>query len=256
MKNKGFELTKWYMDCTNEKGDLYIGYWAKLNWLGFEFYYYNDLWKKYTSDKIFSEGSFSYIDEPKLKDSMLSWRNSTWSTMATPVSYSLFPSAGENKVNWVCTQPKAKVVVEIPSYKFEGYGYTERIKLQVEPWKLQMDVIYWGRIISENHTIIFIITEGSEYQNIYFQDNSLHKRGCTVSENTIMAESFRFIFRQKVSIREGKLIDNIFKNFKNINKLPVVKTFFAEEHKWFSRGQLTINGLTEEADIIYEKVIL
>lgn len=256
MKNAGFELTKWYMDCSNEKGDFYIGYWAKLNWLGLEFYYYNDLWKDHTNDKIFSKGNFSFIAEPVFEDSQLLWRNSEWKSMATPVSYNLFPESSANKVNWICTQPKAKVTIDIPTYKFEGYGYTECIKLHIEPWKLQMEILYWGRIISTNHTVVFIITEGKEYQNIYFQDSSLYPSVCTVTDKVISAQSFKFECNEKISIREGKLIDNVFNSFKDIKKLPVVKTFFAEEHKWFSKGQLTINDITEVADIIYEKVIL
>ncbi len=256
MKNMGFSLEKWYMDGTNEKGDFYIGYWAKLNWLGFEFYYYNDLWKNHNNDQIFSKGSFNFIDKPVFKESVLTWRGSKWESMANPISYDLFQSSFPDSVNWVCTQPKAKVFVDVPSNKFEGHGYTECIKLQIEPWKLHLDVLYWGRIISKNHTVVFIITEGQEYQNVYFQDGVLQATGCTVTEKGVFAQSFNFESKHQISIREGKLIDNVFRNFKDLKKLPVVKTLLAEEHKWFAQGQLTINNVSEAADIIYEKVIL
>ena len=106
-----FSLSKWYMDCVDADGNVFIGYSAVLKWKQVKLNYTNIL--QYENGRIpQSRTTFKTQPSPLFRENQLSWVPSrlgirgTWKSVEAPIRKTLLHS-DSGIIKWECNQPKA-----------------------------------------------------------------------------------------------------------------------------------------------------
>lgn len=67
----------------------------------------------------------------------------------------------ENEVlAWHLTQLRSRAMIETGSHRFEGLGYGETLTLKRAPWLLGINELWWGRYLSAQTFLTWIIANG------------------------------------------------------------------------------------------------
>lgn len=252
-----FKLIKWYLDAADNQGNVFIGYWASLQWRKITLHGYQ-LFQRSQKGDIKTQGGFAKQPEPFFQNNHhLVWQpknlKSSWESSDSKISEVLFKS-GKGNIKWQCLQPKAKAEIQLPELSFEGAGYTELIEITIPIWDLPFKTLNWGRAHSENHYLTWIKWNGATKQNIVWFDGK-RSNNLEITDDLIYNSNFQLKLGDNISLRQGKLVSTIFKPFTKIVQLFPKSTFLADEHKWFNQGIITTNSISEPATIIYEKVL-
>ncbi|OGY27775.1 MAG: hypothetical protein A2Z42_02655 [Candidatus Woykebacteria bacterium RBG_19FT_COMBO_43_10] len=251
-----FLIKKWYLDAADSHGNVFIGYWALLQWKkltlhGYQLFHYS------LKDGIKTQGGFIKQPEPLFRDNHLVWQpknlKASWESSSNSIREVLFNSE-KGDIKWQCLQPTAKAKIQLPEFSFEGQGYTELIEITLPIWNLPFKTLCWGRAHSKNHYLVWIKWDGVTKQNLVWHDgkrsNDLH-----IKDNLINGSNFRLKLGENNPLRQGRLTSTVFKPFNKIIRLFPKPTFLADEHKWLNYGFLETDSISEPATIIYEKVL-
>lgn len=252
-----FLFKKWYLDATDDKGNVFIGYWASLQWkklilTGYQLFFHS------IKDGIKTQGGITKQPSPIFIDNNhLVWRpknlEASWESTKESLSEKLFFSKNGD-IKWQCLQPNAKAKIISAENSFEGQGYTEFIEITLPVWQLPFKTLYWGRALSRNQSLIWIKWDGETKQNLVWL-NGIRSNVLEISDQAISGTDFKLSLGANIPLRQGKLSSTVFKPFgKIITSLPKT-TLIADEQKWLNRGFLETNSICEAVNIIYEKVL-
>jgi len=148
-------LSKWYLDCVDDAGNVCIAYWARLAWKKLSIAYSSVLFDGASRDHLFA------IAAPRLDGDRL-----TWSAPPLDVEVSmrrLMPAYEElliDGVTWRCEMPSADTVITCNGTTLRGCGYAELLQLEVAPWKLPIDELRWGRFAGAGAAMTWIEWRG------------------------------------------------------------------------------------------------
>jgi hypothetical protein len=137
-----------------------------------------------------------------------------------PISISLYEDSEGNELIWNCHHPKALADITHNGNIFTGLGYAETLSCPINPLKLPMKELRWGRFLSDSHTVIWInwksddplnkvFLDGTEFNDAFFENDTL------VFDN----ERHKLTFSEIRTIRNGKL-SGLF------SKMKYLKFFF------------------------------
>ena len=242
-----FILSKWYMDCVNDTGDVFIGYLAGLRWKKLHVNYASILLHDQTTGRQ-EHTSVKKQNTPNIRNNRLKWEPSrlgakgTWESLDEPVSKTLLNSEN-GRLDWSCHQPKSNaVIIYKTKLKLSGFGYTEQIEMTIKPWELPIKELRWGRYLSATDTIVWIIWKGSVPVNLVFY-NRKEMDDAVISDDCLIINQGDFIlsFTDKIILREGPLISTA------LSQLPLIHNFFPDkilhthDMKWKSKGILRMN---------------
>jgi len=247
------------MDCVDRQGKFAIAYAAILKWKNFSFYYSSVLFSESNNSEIKSISSFKKMTLPVVENNVLHWNNSslkidgTWTSSDIPVIENLIENDDDILLQWNCHQPRAICNLSIgENFKLKGLGYTETIKMQIEPWHLPIDELRWGRFVSEKHVVIWIDWKHANPLTIvYWNGNRVDAR---VTDDGIYCSEASLLFSDARIIKKDSIAKNIqsFPLLRSIFKSKILNTF---ECKMIATGTVKING-TEvcKEKFIYEIV--
>lgn len=251
-----FSLKKWYLDIADDKGDVYIGYYASLKWSHYELNGYAHLWRS-PEKGIETQAGITAQPPPQYKcGNQLTWKpegvDAIWESACEPITATLLDK-GDGKIIWHCTQPKARAAINSSRLSFSGWGYTEHINITVPVWKLPFRTLYWGRCHTDTHHLVWIKWEGEANHNLVWFDGKCI-RDIIIEDNKITGYGFVLKLGDNVPLREGKVGSTVFRSLGKIIKFLPKTIFLTDEHKWYNRGILECNSQVEPAVIIHEKV--
>ena len=250
--HNNFYLTKWYLDCIDEQGNAAIGYAASMRWRSLEV--------PYTSLLLFEEGKgasersrFQELNWPSQMGDQIIWEDSSfgisgwWESDAPPLTARLYHS-DNGFLDWQCFQPRSNALFDIadgPAIK--GLGYAERLVLAVEPWKIPMEQLRWGRYLSEKDYLIWIELRGGPTRQ-WVLYNGVPVEGAAIEDDALHLPQLGLHLQldQSGSLEAEKKIFNVVRSL--VSFLPgfnrIVPRFFlyANEHKWRSWGRLLKQG--------------
>ncbi|MBC7834604.1 MAG: hypothetical protein H7Y88_05825 [Phycisphaerales bacterium] len=170
-----FRLAKWYLDCVTPDGRAFIGYWARLRWMGITLHYAGSIhatgWGSGDAWRVRHHSTLRDASEPiEHEDGRIRWNcaglkvKGEWEEepAASPPAAPLPPTArlgertlfatGEGQVIWDCRMPRAAARLEISGGpEMVGTGYTEYLDLTIRPWQLPIEELRWGRFHAESH---------------------------------------------------------------------------------------------------------
>ena len=252
-----FTLSKWYMDCIDADGNMFIGYAAFIRWKDLSFNYSNSL--IYTG-KISTATSLVRVVPPVMKDSELYWRSrglkagGTWKADADGISEQLIKNE-KGEINWSCIMPKAIAEVSSKDLLFKGMGYAEKLEMTMKPWDLPVQEIRWGRVVSESVYLVWIVWKGScPLRFAYLDGEKVSEIEVTDTYVYLPSKGIKVTFFDTVTLREGPVIATAFARIKWIQSFfpgNILNTF---ECKWRSRATLKAGAKTHTGWAIHESV--
>ncbi|WP_244911417.1 hypothetical protein [Actinobacillus ureae] len=159
-------------------------------------------------------------------------------------------------MNWHCHTPKGHFHVSFQDKEYRGLCYAEMLEMNFAPWELAVSELYWGRFLSENHTIIWKEWRGKQsfkqliWNGKQYSDFEIQKEGILLqSENMFL----RF---QMSTILKNEPIGNM------VAKIPLLRYFLPKRFlrtriiKWKRETKLLINQNVQEAGYaLYQKVL-
>jgi|WetSurMetagenome_2_1015567.scaffolds.fasta_scaffold126209_2 hypothetical protein len=255
-----FRLSKWYADCTSEKGDAAILYSAELTWRGPAIHYTSLL--THRSGSI-SHSRFSLRSQPALevRGNGIEWKSRAWKAEgrwdepAKGMSEVLFDSP-DGSLEWHCVAPRALARLNINGDEIRGWGYVERLRLSVAPWRLPIQQLRWGRFINATDILVWIDWRGPyNRQAVYYNGAAAAAR--EISDRTIALADGGVVLslETEATLREGMLGATALAVLPNLDRLFPARILNVREQKWLSRGVLRRPGRPDSTGIAIHEVV-
>jgi hypothetical protein len=255
-----FELEKWYMDATDEKGRAFIGYSAKLRWKSVKLFYNGYTFCAGPSSAVIKRNSFSFRRLPEISAGEVRWKllqaKAHWKKDSDPL-HEVLLRLPEGEINWSCIFPKASATVQLGDEVFEKntLGYVEKITISIPPWKIPIHELYWGRFLSADHVIVWIRWVGPVPKTLIYHNGNRFEAGVIASE-IIIFDNYSLELNNKTTLRTGTLLSTVFSKFPMLTKLFPKAIMQLQENKWVSDGLLKLHGKTVSGGkVIHEHVI-
>jgi hypothetical protein len=255
-----FLLSKWYMDCVSDEGDVFIAYAASLRWKGVKINYSSTL-QHHHDAQTESNTSLKSYSAPEISGDSIHWSSKalgvvgTWMAVAQPIERTIFESKAGN-VEWRCLQPSATAEVSTGNgNQLKGRGYVEHLTMSIPPWRLPIDELRWGRFLSRRDAVVWIHWRGTSEIKLVFL-NSHEIGGAQVTDSKVMLQDEEVILdlEQSQVLREGPLITTALSMIPGLQNLVPFRSLHAYECKWCSRGFLRQNENVSVGWTIHEHV--
>lgn len=259
-----FFLEKWFLDFVTEEGEAFIFYAAKMRWHHIIVPYKSKLW--YSPGKGSEHRTRFYnVHFPEIKNKSISWKDrafkieGTWLANNNPLKEQLFDSA-EGGLQWNCFQPSSVTEVKIDNRVVKGFGYAECLELTVEPWKIPMDVLRWGRFVSEKNNLVWIQIKGENtkqwvwYNGEKITDAEVTDEKIILSSKNIWLEmSDSQTMGTKKNIKH--VIEKLLRFIPGFKKSVPLNFLMADENKWISKSCVYKNGSPDDKGwVLHERV--
>lgn len=243
-RHSHFLLSKWYMDCVSDDGNVFIGYAATLKGRGVSINYSSVL--QYQNNKQ-TEVTTSLLrfSAPRTIGSSLNWSSGplgvsgTWNAIALPIKRTIFES-DTGTIEWHCLQPLARAEVSIGTgQRLEGFGYAEHILISIPPWQLPIDELRWGRFLSNSDSLVWIDWRGPHPLTLLFH-NDRQVEGALVTDSEVVFNDGRLslTLNEKAVLREGPLIKTALSMVHRLLEMTPLRGLNTYECKWRARGSL------------------
>jgi hypothetical protein len=257
-----FALSKWYLDCVGDGGDVFIAYAAEVRWRALSI--------RYTSTLIQRAGSATQIaatlrsaPPPALDGDTLAWSapaldvSGRWTALAPERSDTVLATE-EGAVTWRCLMPKARAEIAFgarSSPPIRGLGYAEHLSLTLPPWQMPIDELRWGRFLSDDAALVWIDWRGPHTHRLVLLDGvatgpaRFDDGGITLGDGAA-----RLSFTAPRVLREGALGKTALAILPAVETILPVRILATEERKWVARGALERGGTRTEGWVIHEVV--
>ncbi|CAF0741986.1 unnamed protein product [Adineta ricciae] len=136
--------------------------------------------------------------------------------------------------------PSASGKIELDGTTNQGLGYVERLTTTLKPWQMPINILRWGRFLSNNHSIVWIRWEGEEEKFLIFH-NGLKYVGGIIDDDRIEFGTYRLMLEDKFTLRNGPLVKTVFDKFSTIKQLFPAGFLNMKECKWQTRSELFEN---------------
>ena len=254
----GFELIKWYADAVTDEGAAVIVYSAELRWRGPAIHYANLLIRSKDQDTV-SRFSLRNQPLPEVRDDAVEWTSRAWkakgrwSDLGGGIHETLFDSAG-GSLGWDCIAPRARAEVRIAGAgDFCGWGYVERLRLSIAPWRLPIRRLRWGRFVNESDALVWIDWSG-DFNRRVVCCNGANVSAERIGDREVLLESGggALDLEPIATLREGAL---------GATALSVLPDLFparmlrVEERKWLSKATLRRPGRPDSIGIAIHEVV-
>lgn len=244
------------MDVIDDRGYAFILYVASLQWRSMKLAYQGSI------EFIPDHGSVTHGEfiknssSPTIDNGQLSWISNghsfNWKSLDEPLRETLLAN-GNGSVVWNCVQPKALCEINGRNFNSNGYGYTEKIDLEIAPWNLPIHELLWGRYLSKEHSIIWICWRGPEPRAIVYHNGEKIQTPEFLADQ-ISWNEYTLSVPNDV-MRNDTIGQSVFGKFKDIMNLFPKKIMGLEEKKMCGTGTLMINSLViDHGSVIHEIV--
>lgn len=253
------KLEKVYMDCIDEAGNCFIAYSAVLRVFFFRLHYSAVIFLD-ASAKLTERSSFSTGPSP-VNDSVLIFKapalgfSGIWDKGDAPLPLLNYESDSGGFVQWDCHHPKSVTNIKFNKQKFTGQGYAETLSFSVNPRNLPLDTLKWGRFLSNNYAVVWVIWEGKHPVNRVFL-NGTEYNDCHAGVDGISFanDTFSISFSATVTVKSEGISDIL--KLKPLLRLFAGSTIAgATDNKYRSGAVLSVsNDVKESGWALYETV--
>jgi hypothetical protein len=251
-----FRMSKWYLDCVTDSGDVSIAYTGSLQW-GPVHLHYSNLREggvlPRTQDSLWPQ------PEPEIENSVVRWHSKAlsltaeWTRDVDELRETLFESA-EGTIEWRCVAPRAWAKMG----NFAGLGYVEQIMITVPPSKIPIQTITWGRFLTPTDWIVWLAwtQPGCPPRQI------LYLNGAQVPNPVIEDDELRFGDGSRLTLDRSLQIRTNDSDTSSLGSIPGLSGTFPmrllqlNESKWRSKGALERPGQPDlEGWAIHEELV-
>jgi len=246
------------MDCVTEDGNAVIAYLADLRWSKLSLRYQSLL--SLRDREVCCRSSIRDCSLPSLHGDEITidlprvGLAGTWRSLGSAAKFTIFDGEA-GSVIWHCLQPKSRVDLLLgKTERRAGLGYAECVTLSVLPWKLPIDVLHWGRFLTEYDALVWIDWRGP-YQKQVILHNGKERHAKFVTDSELAwADDARLELDRGTVLRRGSLGQTVFPTMPSVAKLLPRSIMAVREDKWLSRGVLRTNNKTSSGWAIHEVV--
>lgn len=241
-ERSNFLLSKWYLDCVSDQGEVFIAYVASLRWQRLVINYSSTLQRQrdgHTETNI----SLREAATPQVTGSSIEWSSphlnvtGTWKALARPIQRVLFESEA-GSLAWNCLQPNAAAEICISNERrVAGLGYVEHLEMSIPAWQLPIKELRWGRFLSNNDALVWIDWRGAKSLNLVLH-NGVQMEDVSITEHGFEARQMALVLEENVVLREGPLIKTALAAIPGISRLFPFRILGTHECKWLSHGTL------------------
>jgi len=252
-----FRLSKWYMDCVAEDGEVVIAYAARLTWHAFTLHYASILTRKTADGEARTQTSVRATDEPTIADGALAWKSGPldfsgrWSELGDAIERKIFESR-DGDVTWRCVSPRARAEITIGDRVVRGRGYVEHLELTIEPWIMPIDELRWGRFVGEKSSLVWIDWRGAHEKKIALLDGE-ELGAFTVDPRAFDSERVKLAIEEGGALRAGAIKNTALAQIPGIERFPL-RILAVDERKWCARATLESARGTDRGFAIHEIV--
>jgi hypothetical protein len=252
-----FMLRKWYMDVANAAGDAWIGYHADLHWHALHLGFTHRL-RRSAADGVRERGGSDASVEPQWSDAdTLRWcpagLEATWRRDHSPAITETLFADDEGEVRWSCVLPRAHATIHTDGDGLSGHGYVECLELSIAPWRLPLTALHWGRCHAAAHDLVWIRWDGRAPLSLAWLDG-VRCASATVTETAVSAGGALWECGERVTLRRGALGHTLLAPLRALRTAVPASALALDEHKWYARGRLTVDGIGADAVAIAERV--
>lgn len=169
-----------------------------------------------------------------------------------PYSATLLDGA-EGAVRWTCSHPRADVEMRFADRVLRGVGYAELLDLTIPPWKLPIDELRWGRLLTPSHGLVWIEWRGPQPLRLVLLDGHPAVAG-EVEVHCVRADGAEALLREPRVLRSGRIGDTILSAVPAVERLVPGRILGLAETKWRNRGALRVGPTEEDGWTIHEVV--
>ena len=251
--NSKFKLSKWYLDCISEKGDVIIVYSAELRWNKIVIPYNSVLVYNSDGNTILKKSRFNRKATPQQNEEQINLVDpvfgfeGNWGLDHSPLNIKIYEST-DGFLSWHCFQPRSKVRLKIKNIgSFTGFGYAEKLDMTIEPWKIPMNQIRWGRYNSATDNMVWIELDADPDKQWVWYNGELSRMAEICDDSVLIPDiDLKITFTETRIIEAEKKISNVVGSLLSyipgINKSIPLSFLNARETKWLSCGELIKNG--------------
>lgn len=251
IRNKGFHLTKWFLDFIGEDGTVMIAYAARLTWRGISVPYANMLWYR-PGEPVKEKNRYTQAHLPKIDRESILWENpgfratGIWEAVAGPIEARLYESDGRH-LDWRCFQPRSRVNLSLKDRKYTGEGYAEVLTMNFPTWEIPMRELRWGHVIAPGHWGVWIEMKGGhDGQWVWWNGASVPDCEITDERLHLPGLGLTILLEKKAKLGEGKkilkVVSKLVRYLPGFNKLIPEPFLLSDEHKWCSKATITGAG--------------
>jgi hypothetical protein len=242
----GFKIEKCYFDCIDNQGNCFIIYWARIELSFLRLVYsaviFND------SDGFTTENStFKKVSKPLISRT-ISYSNEFLNTELTfegtdsPIQLSLYKKNSANELIWECHHPKAVAEIIYNGNVYKGLGYAETLFSTINPLRLPIDELRWGRFLSDSYTIIWINWKGTYPLTRLYLNGILYEDALFEIDNIVFGEGAYILrFSEIRSVRSGNLAA-LFSKMIYLRVLISRRILNTMERKYKAKSMLYLNS--------------
>lgn len=245
------------MDCVSEKGEVFIGYSAKLDWkflgLTYASFLEFDGKRSKTHTSLLKERTPEYSDDCVVWESKNLSCSGNWQNIGAKLPALKLFEDSTGSVIWNARFPLSDVQVNRLGSKLMGLGYVEKLDLTIPPWRLPIEELIWGHFVSKDNYVVWIEWCGSQPLTLVYV-NGKKIKGASVSNSGVYWKEGTLQHKQFSVLREGPLVATA------LSKIPGIRTFFPKkiinmyERKWLSSSVFSLNGTSHKGWSIHETV--
>ncbi|HUA62414.1 MAG TPA: hypothetical protein VML19_26900 [Verrucomicrobiae bacterium] len=253
-----FELTKWYADCVSERGDACILYSAEL---AFPPIRYTSLLRLQDGRPAQNRFSLRKQASPEMRDGCIEWNSrrwkaeGQWSCSDSSIRETLFDSP-DGSLEWECLAPRAGAYLRTGDEpEIRGWGYVERLRLSVAPWRLPIRELRWGRFINGFDALVWIDWRGPYNRQVVYHNGaavparSIGDTGIELSDGAVLR------FEASTPLREGRLGATALAVIPHVDRLFPASILNVRERKWLSRAVLRRAGCADSTGMAIHEVV-
>jgi hypothetical protein len=267
----GFCLSKWYLDCVTDAGDVIVAYAATLQWGRLRLRWAATLTQR-RGGEARSDATLLGVEEPSQIGAAragptghvggdIVWGSERlriegrWTALEPPVGETLFASP-RGKVEWTCHQPRARARGNFAGAAFEGFGYAEHLVLTCAPWSLPIDELRWGRFLGKSSSLVWIDWRGPHTKQLVACSGV--RSGCAQIDDRSVVSADRAValsIEDGTVLRRGPIGKTALADLAGSGKVRMpLRILEVEEKKWRARGSLRAHGRTDHGWVIHEVV--
>ena len=245
-------LDKWYADVVKDGevtvlyrarltlGLLNLGYQAKLDDKG-----------QRTSDLSANEPKDG-LPEILATSSQLRFRKNretiTWDQVQSrPIT---LWTDGQRRVDW------NPIVLNAPVQgKLIGRGYAERLSLDIPPWRLGIERLWWGRFCGETHSLVWIVWEGQIQKRLALLDGTDIGIESISEANVCARNSYRLDMSETTLFMNEAIGSGALSGMPWAQNIAPLRFLSGIERKWVGTGTLYRSGaVADRGSVVFERV--
>jgi len=138
---------------------------------------------------------------------------------------------GDGCVQWQVLAPRGQVALASGRGQVAGWGYAERLRLNVPPWRLPISTLHWGRFVSPTQSVVWIGWEQGEARRWLWHNGVAHHE-FVLGASTLTWSGGNLELDQPRTLRSGLLAATALAGWPGLRRVVPARIQAWGETKW------------------------